>query len=186
MALGGVPAQPGGSAGDFDVVVVGSGSAGSPAAIAAARAGPAPCWSRSFRSSGGSRRRCSTPSTASTPRGRRPAKVVGGIGDDVVAGLRRHRHGGGAAQYLRRRDRGHLSCRASQAGVGRPGDRRRCDGPARTRSCRTPPSRTDGSPAAVATKAGLQRRRGGGSWSMPRVMPTCAITPVSDTSWPGS
>ena len=53
-----------------DGVVVGAGSAGMTAAIAAARSGRAPCWSSATASRGASRPRCSTRSTASTPRAR--------------------------------------------------------------------------------------------------------------------
>ena len=75
------------SFGAYDVVVVGSGAAGSPAAIAAARTGASTLLIEKLPFLGGN-------STAvldtfygfSTP-GSQPKKVVGGIADDVVAGL---------------------------------------------------------------------------------------------------
>ena len=72
----------------YDVIVVGSGSAGSPAAIAAARAGARTLLIEKLPFLGGNSTAVLdtfygfyTPGTSST-------KVVGGIGDDVVAGLR--------------------------------------------------------------------------------------------------
>ena len=77
------------SLGRFDVVVVGSGSAGSPAAIAAARAGASVLLIEKLPFLGGvSTAVLDTFYGFYTP-GSNPRKVVGGIGDDVVAGLRR-------------------------------------------------------------------------------------------------
>ena len=74
--------------GRFDVVVVGSGSAGSTAAIAAARAGADVLLVEKLPFLGGvSTAVLDTFYGFYTP-GWRPLKVVGGIADDVVAGLR--------------------------------------------------------------------------------------------------
>ncbi|MBT8201988.1 MAG: FAD-dependent oxidoreductase [Acidimicrobiia bacterium] len=77
------------SLGRFDVVVVGSGSAGSSAAIAAARTGAAVLLVEKLPFLGGvSTAVLDTFYGFYTP-GSQAEKVVGGIGDDVVAGLRR-------------------------------------------------------------------------------------------------
>jgi hypothetical protein len=76
------------SLGPYDVVVVGSGSAGSPSAIAAARTGARVLLIEKLPFLGGvSTAVLDTFYGFYTP-GSRPRKVVGGIGDDVVAGLR--------------------------------------------------------------------------------------------------
>ena len=77
------------SLGHYDVVVVGSGSAGSPAAISAARTGARVLLIEKLPFLGGvSTAVLDTFYGFYTP-GTRARKVVGGIGDDVVAGLRR-------------------------------------------------------------------------------------------------
>ena len=77
------------SLGGFDVVVVGSGSAGSTAAIASARAGASTLLIEKLPFLGGvSTAVLDTFYGFYTP-GSRATKVVGGIPDDVVAGLRR-------------------------------------------------------------------------------------------------
>jgi hypothetical protein len=77
------------SLGRYDVVVVGSGSAGSPAAIAAARTGAKVLLIEKLPFLGGvSTAVLDTFYGFYTP-GSRPVKVVAGIGDDVIAGLRR-------------------------------------------------------------------------------------------------
>ena len=77
------------SLGSYDVVVVGSGSAGSPAAIAAARTGASVLLLEKLPFLGGvSTAVLDTFYGFYTP-GSRPRKVVAGIGDDVMAGLRR-------------------------------------------------------------------------------------------------
>jgi hypothetical protein len=76
------------SLGRYDVAVVGSGSAGSPAAIAAARTGASVLLVEKLPFLGGvSTAVLDTFYGFYTP-GSRSVKVVGGIGDDVVAGLR--------------------------------------------------------------------------------------------------
>jgi hypothetical protein len=76
------------SVGRYDVVVVGSGSAGSPAAIAAARTGASVLLVEKLPFLGGvSTAVLDTFYGFYTP-GSRPVKVVSGIGDDVIAGLR--------------------------------------------------------------------------------------------------
>ena len=80
---GGLP-----SLGRYDVAVVGSGSAGSPAAIAAARTGASVLLVEKLPFLGGvSTAVLDTFYGFYTP-GSRPVKVVGGVGDDVIAGLR--------------------------------------------------------------------------------------------------
>jgi glycine/D-amino acid oxidase-like deaminating enzyme len=74
--------------GRFDVVVVGSGSAGSPAAIAAARGGASVLLIEKLPFLGGvSTAVLDTFYGFYTP-GSRPIKVVGGVADEVVAALR--------------------------------------------------------------------------------------------------
>jgi hypothetical protein len=76
------------SLGRYDVTVVGSGSAGSPAAVAAARTGASVLLVEKLPFLGGvSTAVLDTFYGFYTP-GSRPVKVVGGIGDDVIAGLR--------------------------------------------------------------------------------------------------
>ncbi|HEY5727044.1 MAG TPA: FAD-dependent oxidoreductase [Acidimicrobiia bacterium] len=73
--------------GDFDVVVVGSGSAGSPAAIAAARVGARTLLIEKLPFLGGNSTAVLDTFYGFYTPGSRARKVVGGIGDDVVAGL---------------------------------------------------------------------------------------------------
>jgi hypothetical protein len=72
----------------YDVVVVGSGSAGSPAAIAAARAGARTLLVEKLPFLGGNSTAVLDTFYGFFTPGERSAKVVGGIGDEVVAGLR--------------------------------------------------------------------------------------------------
>lgn len=74
--------------GDFDVVVVGSGSAGSPAAIAAARAGARTLLLEKLPFLGGNSTAVLDTFYGFYTPGSKPAKIVGGIADDVVSGLR--------------------------------------------------------------------------------------------------
>ena len=74
----------------FDVIVVGSGAAGSPAAIAAGpRLGPAPSSSRSSPFSEGTRPLVLDTFYGFYTPGEQSLKVVAGVGDEVIAGLRR-------------------------------------------------------------------------------------------------
>jgi glycine/D-amino acid oxidase-like deaminating enzyme len=75
--------------GAFDVVVVGSGSAGSPAAIAAARTGARTLLLEKLPFLGGNSTAVLDTFYGFWTPGQQPAKVVSGIGDDVVAELRR-------------------------------------------------------------------------------------------------
>jgi hypothetical protein len=75
--------------GAFDVVVVGSGSAGSPAAIAAARAGARTLLLEKLPFLGGNSTAVLDTFYGFWTPGERPRKVVSGIADDVVAELRR-------------------------------------------------------------------------------------------------
>src|ERR687896_2276239 len=78
-----------GDLGSFDVVVVGAGSAGSTAAISAARAGARTLLVEKLPFLGGvSTAVLDTFYGFYTP-GSRAAKVVGGVADEVVGGLRR-------------------------------------------------------------------------------------------------
>jgi hypothetical protein len=74
--------------GRFEVVVVGSGSAGSPAAIAAARGGARTLLIDKLPFLGGNSTAVLDTFYGFYTPGSRPAKVVGGIGDEVVARLR--------------------------------------------------------------------------------------------------
>ncbi len=74
--------------GRFDVVVVGSGSAGSPAAIAAARTGARTLLIEKLPFLGGNSTAVLDTFYGFYTPGDRARKVVGGIGDEVVAGLR--------------------------------------------------------------------------------------------------
>ncbi len=74
---------------EVDVCVVGAGSAGSAAAIAAARAGTRVLLVDRLPFLGGTSTAVLDTFYGFWTPGERPVKVVGGIGDDVVAGLRR-------------------------------------------------------------------------------------------------
>jgi hypothetical protein len=76
------------SIGAFDVVVVGSGAAGSTAAIAAARQGAQTLLIEKLPFLGGNSTAVLDTFYGFYTPGERPIKVVGGIGDEVVEGLR--------------------------------------------------------------------------------------------------
>jgi glycine/D-amino acid oxidase-like deaminating enzyme len=76
------------SIGAFDVVVVGSGAAGSTAAIAAARGGARTLLVEKLPFLGGNSTAVLDTFYGFYTPGEQPIKVVGGIGDDVIAGLR--------------------------------------------------------------------------------------------------
>jgi hypothetical protein len=75
--------------GSYDVVVVGAGSAGSTAAIAAARSGATTLLIEQLPFLGGNSTAVLDTFYGFYTPGERPRKVVGGIGDEVVAGLLR-------------------------------------------------------------------------------------------------
>ncbi|HSW42361.1 MAG TPA: FAD-dependent oxidoreductase, partial [Patescibacteria group bacterium] len=75
--------------GSVDVVVIGSGAAGSPAAIAAARAGAEVLLVEKNGFLGGTSTAVLDTFYGFWTPGPDPRKVVGGIADDVVAALRR-------------------------------------------------------------------------------------------------
>jgi glycine/D-amino acid oxidase-like deaminating enzyme len=75
--------------GAFDVVVVGSGAAGSTAAIAAARTGARTLLIEKLPFLGGNSTAVLDTFYGFWTPGERPTKVVSGLGDEVVAGLRR-------------------------------------------------------------------------------------------------
>lgn len=77
------------SIGSFDVVVVGSGAAGSSAAIAAARGGAETLLIEKLPFLGGNSTAVLDTFYGFYTPGDEAEKVVGGIGDDVIAGLRR-------------------------------------------------------------------------------------------------
>ena len=77
-------------AGEFDVIVVGSGSAGSPAAIAAARNGAKTLIVERLPFLGGTSTAVLDTFYGYYTPGSKSIKVVGGIADDVVAGLKNH------------------------------------------------------------------------------------------------
>lgn len=77
-------------AGEFDVIVVGSGSAGSPAAIAAARNGARTLIVERLPFLGGTSTAVLDTFYGYYTPGSHSKKVVGGIADDVVAGLKEH------------------------------------------------------------------------------------------------
>ena len=114
----------------FDVVVVGSGSAGSSAALAAARGGASVLLIEKLPFLGGTSTAVLDTFYGFWTPGANPVKVVGGIGDDVVAGLRRlgpvlerpNTYGAG--------DRRHLSPRPAQGRLGDACPCRRGPGPA--------------------------------------------------------
>jgi hypothetical protein len=74
--------------GDYDVVVVGSGSAGSPAAIAAARMGVSTLLIEKLPFLGGNSTAVLDTFYGFYTPGEPSLKVVGGVGDEVIAGLR--------------------------------------------------------------------------------------------------
>jgi uncharacterized protein YoaH (UPF0181 family) len=76
------------SIGSFDVVVVGSGAAGSSAAIAAARTGASTLLIEKLPFLGGNSTAVLDTFYGFYTPGERALKVVGGVGDDVVGGLR--------------------------------------------------------------------------------------------------
>lgn len=76
------------SMGDFDVVVVGSGAAGSSAAIASARSGADTLLIEKLPFLGGNSTAVLDTFYGFYTPGDKARKVVGGIGDDVIAGLR--------------------------------------------------------------------------------------------------
>ena len=77
------------SLGRYDVVVVGSGSAGAPAAIASARSGARTLLIEKLPFMGGNSTAVLDTFYGFYTPGDRALKVVGGIGDEVVTGLRR-------------------------------------------------------------------------------------------------
>jgi glycine/D-amino acid oxidase-like deaminating enzyme len=77
------------SIGSYDVVVVGSGAAGAPAAIAAARAGAKTLLIEKLPFLGGNSTAVLDTFYGFWTPGERSLKVVGGVADDVVAALRR-------------------------------------------------------------------------------------------------
>ncbi|MFZ0014051.1 MAG: FAD-dependent oxidoreductase [Acidimicrobiia bacterium] len=77
------------SIGSYDVVVVGSGAAGSPTAIAAARAGAETLLIEKLPFLGGNSTAVLDTFYGFYTPGERSLKVVGGVADDVVSGLRR-------------------------------------------------------------------------------------------------
>jgi hypothetical protein len=76
--------------GTYDIVVVGSGAAGSTAAIAAARSGASTLLIEKLPFLGGNSTAVLDTFYGFYTPGEREIKVVGGIGDDVVEGLRRY------------------------------------------------------------------------------------------------
>jgi hypothetical protein len=78
-----------GDIGAYDVVVVGSGAAGSTAAIAAARSGASTLLIEKLPFLGGNSTAVLDTFYGFYTPGERATKVVGGIGDDIVDGLRR-------------------------------------------------------------------------------------------------
>jgi hypothetical protein len=77
------------SIGSFDVVIVGSGAAGSTAAIASARSGARTLLIEKLPFLGGNSTAVLDTFYGFYTPGENPRKVVAGVGDDVVAGLRR-------------------------------------------------------------------------------------------------
>ena len=151
--------------GRFDVVVVGSGSAGSTAAIAAARAGADVLLVEKLPFLGGVSTAVLdtfygfyTPGSRLAESGGRDCRRRGGR-------FARNRHSGGAAQHLRRRYRRDLPRRASQNRLGRPRDRlRRPSAIARLRPGRQRRRWTDhrsagGHQGRAATNRGRDRDR---------------------------
>jgi hypothetical protein len=171
--------------GAHDVVVVGSGSAGATAAVAAARNGARTLLLEKLPFLGGvSTAVLDTFYGFYTP-GTRAAKVVGGLADEVVAGLRRlgpvverpNTYGAGTGvTYLAE----HLKVvwESLVTGAGAAVLLHAFVQDAEVRDGRV-------WRLTVATKAGLARV-GPGWWSTPAATPTCAISPGWATSWPAS
>lgn len=78
-------------AGKFDVIIVGAGSAGSPAAIAAARSGAKTLIVDKLPFLGGTSTAVLDTFYGYFTPGTRSIKVVGGIADEVIAGLKRYK-----------------------------------------------------------------------------------------------
>ena len=128
-----------------DVCVVGAGSAGSTAAIAAARTGASVLLIDRLPFLGGTSTAVLDTFYGFYTPGSRARKVVGGIADDVVAALRAlgpvverpNTYGAGTGRHLPRR--------APQGRLGAPGHRGRAPGPAPRDRSRTSTSATAGS-----------------------------------------
>ena len=143
--------------GRFDVVVVGSGAAGSTAAIAAARNGADTLLIEKLPFLGGNSTAVLDTFYGFYTPGDRALKVVGGIGDEVVVGLAKPRSRPRAAEHVWRRHRYHLCRGRTQGGVGATRGRGGGLGAAPcVRAGRRGRGRSDHE-LVVATKAGLRR-----------------------------
>ena len=166
-----------------DIVVVGAGSAGACAAIAAARHGASVVLIEKQAFLGGTSTAVLDTFYGFYTPGSRALKVAGGLSDEVVAGLRvlgpvlerPNTYGAGTGVTYNAE---HLKLvwerLATEAGV------RICCTP----SCRMSSSATVGSPRCWwPPRRGSSASRGASSW-MPAGTPTSATTPASATSWP--
>jgi len=101
-----------------DVLVVGSGSAGSTAAISAARLGANTMLIEKLPFLGGTSTAVLDTFYGFYTPGEHSKKIVGGVPDDVIAGLSQVWESRGAPEHLWRWHWGHLQLRAPETGVG--------------------------------------------------------------------
>ena len=169
-----------------DVVVVGSGSAGACAAIAAARDGASVLLIEKQGFMGGTSTAVLDTFYGFYTPGGRAHKIVGGISDEVVAGLRElgpvverpNTYGAGTGVTYNAEHLKIVWERLATRG-------RRARAPARLPAGRHRPRRSRRG-AHRGHQGGPRSASAAGSTSTPAATPTSATTPASATSWPAS